>query len=221
MIEDGLEVTFSHRSFQEYFVALYISNALHENQIKLIDRFWTNMRSDNVMKLLGEISPELHERSLLLPKLEILFNSLNVKSKIGITHYLRYLKYMFEDCFYGGDDFEDEGIMYTYHNSKNDIKICENQLLYFVVCNLSDFENSPKSVIEEHTNYLQKKYFARGEKYRTTDLKINSPILQDLSKLNTFYSLSYLSSGYEWFQRVKSKHANSSQTFDLLLGIKK
>ncbi len=39
LLEDGLEIAFSHRSFQEYFVALHISTAQPEIQNKLINRY--------------------------------------------------------------------------------------------------------------------------------------------------------------------------------------
>lgn len=218
MIEDGLEITFSHRSFQEYFVALYISNASPDYQTKIIDRFWTNMISDNVLKLLSEINPELYERSLLLPKLENVFEQLNVKKKVGITHFLRYLQYMFSDIHY---DQQEGGILFTYNSSKSDFKICENQLIRIVALGYSNWENLPPQKLKEFNKSIYEKYFSNDERYKTINLTINSPILQDLNNKNGYSSLFYLSSAYEGFKRLKSKLTNSSQAFDLLLGIKK
>ena len=85
MIEDGLEIAFSHRSFQEYFVACQISNSSPEIQNKLVERYWQNLYTDNVIYLLWEIDPELIERVLIVPKLEKLFKDIGVKKKVGIS----------------------------------------------------------------------------------------------------------------------------------------
>lgn len=92
LVDEGLEVAFAHRSFQEYFVALYISTESPEIQSKLIKRYSENIRSDKVIPLLYEINPDLVERVLILPELEKMFSSLKVKSKVGITHSAKYLK---------------------------------------------------------------------------------------------------------------------------------
>ena len=91
LVEDGLDIAFSHRSFQEYFVALHINNSAPEIQEKLINRYWKNMRSDNVILLLSEINQDLIERVLIVPKLEALFKEIGVKNNtIGITHATKY-----------------------------------------------------------------------------------------------------------------------------------
>jgi predicted NACHT family NTPase len=95
MIEDGLEIAFSHRSFQEYFVAIYISTASPVIQKELISRYWRNLRADNVINLLLEIDPELIERELFIPVLHELFKKLGVNKKVGITHTAKYLKTCF------------------------------------------------------------------------------------------------------------------------------
>src|SRR5439155_8343879 len=89
---------FSHRSFQEYFVALHISLAAPDIQNKLIERYWPNMRADDVIELLLEINPDLVERALIVPQLERLFSDIGVKRKIGVTHAARYFKKIYRSC---------------------------------------------------------------------------------------------------------------------------
>ena len=84
LLEDGLEIAFSHRSFQEYFVARYIATATPAIQEKLLNRYWKNISNDNVISLLFEINPDLVERLLFIPKLENLFKEIGVKQKVGI-----------------------------------------------------------------------------------------------------------------------------------------
>jgi hypothetical protein len=92
LIEDGLLIAFSHRSFQEYFTARFICNSKPDVQKKLIDKYSENMSSDSVMDLLYEMNPELVECTFIIPGLEMIEQTIKLKKKIGITHYLRYLK---------------------------------------------------------------------------------------------------------------------------------
>lgn len=217
MIEDGLEITFSHRSFQEYFVALYISTAAPENQIKLIDRFWTNMRTDNVMHLLREINSDLFERALLVTKLDALFNKLGIKNTVGITHFVKYIKYLFSEISY--DPFEDRGISFTYQNSKDGVKICENTLLNMVANEYVEYQVFSKK-IDNNDFVMFNKYFQDGSVYETNTLSIKSKLIQDLNAENGYFSVSYLSFAYKAYKKLKVKHMNTAQTFDILLGLK-
>lgn len=92
LVEDGMMITFTHRSFQEYFAARFISNAKPEVQEKLINKYGRLMFGDSVLQLLYEMNPELVERTLIIPRLESLERLIQVKNKVGITHYLRFLK---------------------------------------------------------------------------------------------------------------------------------
>ena len=96
MLEDGLEITFAHRSFQEYFVAEFIRSAPPATQEKLIRRFTREAESDSVMQLLFEMDPYAVEKHYLLPAIDRLRKKIQLKKKIGITHFLRYLKATFE-----------------------------------------------------------------------------------------------------------------------------
>lgn len=216
MVEDGLEITFSHRSFQEYFVALYISTAAPENQLRLIDRYWLNMRFDNVMQLLREINSELFERILLVTKLEELFNKLAIKKSVGITHLVKYIKYMYSEITYDHQDYR--GVMFYYHNSKSDYKICENNLLHILAKDYAKFER--KSVDENHDSEMRDKYFENNLSYETKLLSIKSPIINELNAEEGFYSISYLLSAYNAHKKLKAKHASTGHSFDVLLGLK-
>lgn len=92
LVEDGLLINFTHRSFQEYFVARFIRDAKSDIQQKLIDRYSVNLRLDGVMTLLYEMKPDLVERDFIIPSIERLEKELKIKNKVGITHYKRYLK---------------------------------------------------------------------------------------------------------------------------------
>jgi predicted NACHT family NTPase len=85
-------VTFSHRSFQEYFASRFILASKPEVQQKLINKYATTLNQDTVLHLLYEMNPELVERVLIIPQLERLEQLIGLKKKLGMTHYLRFLK---------------------------------------------------------------------------------------------------------------------------------
>ncbi len=70
LVEDGLEIAFSHRSFQEYFVARFLADASTEIRSKLLERYMSAVESDSVFLLLREMRPELLERDFILSGLE-------------------------------------------------------------------------------------------------------------------------------------------------------
>ncbi len=93
-VEDGLDFSFTHRSFQEYFVAKFIVYADFQVQQKLIEKYSQYSHSDMVFSLLYKLNPSLVERSLLIPKLNELFAILEVQQEadISIVHLGRYVK---------------------------------------------------------------------------------------------------------------------------------
>lgn len=220
LIEDGLEITFSHRSFQEYFVALYISSAAPDYQVKLIDRFWLNMRSDNVMQLLREINPDLFERSLLVPKLEDCFAEIKIKKSVGITHFLNYLKLFFSVINF---DYGDESASFTYRNQNSNLRVCQNILLRIAAIDYAKYVRCSDGLLAEKNKMLSEKYFSADYyeyEYETNALNIKSPILKDLNVNGFWHSSYFLSAAYNSYKELKSKHTSSSQSFDILLGLK-
>lgn len=92
LVEDGLFITYTHRSFQEYFVAKFILESRHETQVKLLDKYINNLGSDSVIPLLWEMNPILVEKAVILPQFDKVINTLNIKGKIGIRAYVKWLK---------------------------------------------------------------------------------------------------------------------------------
>lgn len=78
LIEDGLDLAFVHRSFQEYFVARFINEADESLQQKYINNICKAKNEpvfevDNVLKLLYEMTPALVEENYLIPGLKKLY----------------------------------------------------------------------------------------------------------------------------------------------------
>jgi len=67
---DGSFYTFSHRSFQEYFAAVFISTSQSIDTGLVIDELLNNNPGDNSIDLLFELNRELVEQSWLAPHLK-------------------------------------------------------------------------------------------------------------------------------------------------------
>lgn len=210
LIDDGLEVAFSHRSFQEYFVALYISNATSEIQKNLISRYWKNMRSDNVIPILLEINPDLIEVELIIPKLEELFNGLGVKRKVGVTHGFKYLCLNYTKLMVGENNLSArlEGINAGY-----------SDIVHMVNHHLGPYFRSKK-------NYLNKSFFKKyGDsveqvEYEIGDMTYKTPIMAEVLNSGGAFSVKYLQNAYDGYKSLKKKHQKISVKLDDLLGIK-
>jgi hypothetical protein len=90
---DGLNLTFTHRSFQEYFSALFITRTPSASLVPLLDQI-CRRTEDHVMAMAFDMNRNLIEKSWVIPKLR----ELNAKiDKIDLeTDMFDYL-----ECLYG------------------------------------------------------------------------------------------------------------------------
>lgn len=85
--EDGLEYVFVHRSFQEYFTAVFIEKLHGENVRKILDRL-SYRYNDNAVTMAIDLAREKIETEWLIPTLEELlpiFSSNNGRRNSGIA----------------------------------------------------------------------------------------------------------------------------------------
>ena len=75
LYDDGLNLSYIHRSFQEYFVAKFIISCNTRLQRQLIERYSRNVLTDNVIKLLFQMDQEMVEKNYLLPLLSKLIDN--------------------------------------------------------------------------------------------------------------------------------------------------
>lgn len=81
---EGLNYIFSHRSFQEYFSALFLARSQSVDVDKIIDKVTLTKTEDNMLKMLFDMNKELVEKKWIKPKLEKLLDKLekiNYKEK--------------------------------------------------------------------------------------------------------------------------------------------
>lgn len=214
LVEDGLEIAFSHRSFQEYFVAVYISSASPEIQEKLIERYSETLGMDSVMELLYEINPELVERLFLVPKLQEVFSKIGVKRKVGITHAAKYFKSILLKVVFSEKkireihfaSFEVNEIVAMVNRHSNRYSIQSNLKL--------EMEEVCTQYFKNHSHGSREKV----ELYFST-LTYRDPFFSGLLKSNGRFSIQYLQVAFDIYCILKKKHDHQSDDLEKLLGI--
>lgn len=101
--KDGATYTFSHRSFQEYFSAYYISASKTIDTGRLLDILAKESYRDNVISLLFELNKEQIETTWIIPRLCSILES--TTDNIEKEAYFEYLS-----SFYLEMTFRGEGI---------------------------------------------------------------------------------------------------------------
>lgn len=211
LIEDGLEIAFSHRSFQEYFVALHISSAPPEIQEKLINRYWKNMTSDNVINLLAEINPDLVSRILVTPKLEEIFSEIGVRDKIGITHATKYLQRAYETI-----TLDNENLYATSHGAEANI----SAIIHLAVEMCSTYTFPGDDYFDTHHQLLLERHGKNDEvKLKTKNITYKTPLIAEILNSRGAFSISYLQAAYDAYKILKNKNESAIDDLDKLLGI--
>ncbi|TFW12386.1 NACHT domain-containing protein [Brevundimonas intermedia] len=77
---DGINITFVHRSFQEYFTAVFISKLNDEQARMMIDPLVNRAESDSVLEMLLEMSPNFFERAWVLPTIDDLLSHVRAQN---------------------------------------------------------------------------------------------------------------------------------------------
>ncbi len=94
LIYDGLEYTFTHRSFQEYFTALFICNYPTSNR-DLLDSVTKSRRSDSVFHLAYSINERLIDSVYVIPVVREFVEHCRAVDESGLSK-SSYLSYFWE-----------------------------------------------------------------------------------------------------------------------------
>jgi len=92
LLADGLYYRFIHRSFQDYFSARYLQRISPEARERVKSRLLEGSRDDQVLEFLGENSPALLERDILIPYGQVIFD--RFLGEDDLPSYRKYLEYM-------------------------------------------------------------------------------------------------------------------------------
>ncbi len=94
---DGLGYSFRHKSFQEYFSALFITNFISDKSYDLIENITYNNTTDSVISMAYEINKDFIENKWIMPKLQDLDKKFGgtLNKRYGklevLSHYFNYI----------------------------------------------------------------------------------------------------------------------------------
>lgn len=187
LIEDGLDLAFIHRSFQEYFAARFISEASEDLKKRLVERVTKNsgvsFSLDNVVELLHEMAPDCVERYFIIPGLESFFGDFAGR-KISRSFWLEKMKINMSQIMVNFEGDRRLGFVVA-PKAKDYALISFVARKYDVVSYLGKEEwfSIANAFIEKH---------GIDKSIRVKDLSIKSPLIADLSELNPLWSVSGL-----------------------------
>jgi hypothetical protein len=213
LIEEGLEITFAHRSFQEYFVARFIQNSPPEVKAKLVERFETNVNVDTVMALLWEIDPYIVERYYILPKLAQIRESVGPYAILGTPQLLKYLRYMYVD-------FTRDGGMLHSTLRHPDIHMAADfayQRYRGDWANISDEEDA---YIDAELASAFKADHGDKDAVYTRNLKARGQFVRTLAGVGMLWGTAYLQDLMAIEEEIRAKHESNRESLENLLTLR-
>ena len=216
LVEDGIDFAFSHRSFQEYFVALFISKANLKFRAKIIEKCVKYIRSDNVIDLLYELDQELVEELVVVPWLSKFFDSIKCTNEVDIHGFHRYLQKYWQS--FGVDMFGEmeKPIMFGGHDATKASFKLEIYLWFGKLSGI--FGDYQEDVVEE--NAFICKYYKGSDRveWKVDEIEVGNPVLIDLARTGTFFSLRSLNECLAALREIERKHREADATLDDLFG---
>jgi hypothetical protein len=215
LVEEGLQLVYSHRSFQEYFAARFIADARADIQKQLIKKYARVSRNDNVFHLLYEMRPDVIDQNYLIPGIDHIFNAIEVKKDIGETNYIKYMKQAFSGISLHGDRI---GLT----SNKQSHLFVDLAVFALNHCgHLVGWTGIDRSSKDEKIALI-KKYLGTS-----TDARIKfdtcpytDTLLRDFSKMKSFFSIEMLVALQKIGEALKQKKIMEEESLEAILSNK-
>jgi predicted NACHT family NTPase len=212
LLEEGLEITFAHRSFQEYFAARYIQSSPSEVKAKLIQRYSTSVQMDQTMALLWEIDTYFVEKHYILPQLADLRYAIDVVDSVGIRHLHKYLRLIY-DSFRLDEDLT---VRATVKNERLHAATKFISERYRPIRGLTDEESlrSDKLLAEAF-----EADFEDLNQISTDRLRLKGAFIRAAAEVGGAWSLQFLKSLMDIEGEIHAKHQGNRESLEQLLGL--
>jgi len=183
LIEDGLFITFSHRSFQEFFTALFIVNSDSTMKMRLLEKYQSEILDDNIYKLCHELDTDFLEYDIIYPFLQRLIDKIGVKKNIGIMHYTRFTKLMWSRFFFSKGKLL--GTVLTDENINHVVRFIVFHIANGMVVN-NYFSSKESDWIKQKIE--ESKTSKNDIEFQTSKLTHNDQIIIELYKSGSYFS---------------------------------
>jgi hypothetical protein len=212
LVEEGLEVAFAHRSFQEYFVARFIHASPPDVKPKLVERFVPSAESDAVLRLLHEIDPYIVESYYILPALAQLREVMALKGRLGITHYLRWFRAVYEDIHVRTDMEHSVAA-----RVKNWPLVAALDFAFRRYRDWNDFREAMAPQPKERLFQLFQAEFGNVDSVPTSRLRTSSPFVRAIAERSGFWSSAFIAALLEIESEIKLRHKENRESLEHLL----
>lgn len=216
LIKDGQRYVFSHRTFQEYFSAIYISQLSNDLKSEIIIKVFNEKPLDKVLDFLFEIDRQSFEEILIIPYFE------EIKNKVDFDNIdwdWKYIKFVYNEIILNNKNEEKVSFLNNSNNAYN--------LMNLIIRLYSQNEWSyGAKKYDQLTNeiYASLSSYSRQGPISNVNIKINQYVDQSLKrdilqlskiKINEFIKAN------EIIENLKTKYSNKEKTLtDMLLNKK-
>lgn len=114
---DGLGFTFTHRSFQEYFTALFLVNKTMSGKFQLFEKISSISFQDNVIDIILDIDINLLEKEWIIPKIDMILKSTDSIHQSNTNRDLELLAKFYSSIIKMPGGKNDEGFGYSIGDS--------------------------------------------------------------------------------------------------------
>lgn len=214
LVEDGMFLTFAHRSFQEYFAARFIIRCHAETKSKLLHKYLGYFQNDNLYDLVFEMDTAFIESEVWIPFLDNFFKEIGFEGKVTKTILLKFLQKRWSSFTIHHSNDGSMGIAAVYHknattsNMINYIKRIFNKSIRLNKKIIKN-ENTPKNIIS---------LFQEGD-IITDSLTENSDLINYLYNDKGFLGPQNLLMLYEINLQLKEKYKNINDNLESMLKI--
>jgi len=211
LIEDGMSIYFTHRSFQEYFATIFITESNTERKLKLFKKYQKYAKSDDVFEIAREIDEDFIDFEVVQPFIDDFFKEIKLKKNIGITHYLNYLKIVWERF-----EFKNGNLYGIVKDTKT------KEMMYFIFYNVCqdilDKELSDDDKSEFVVEYKKKSLEENNEFiFETKEMKTTDIIVKEMYKNGVLFSKSPLKVLQKVNSQITEKKTNLEESLTDIL----
>lgn len=216
LVEEGLNIVFAHRSFQEYFVARFIHASPPEVKAKLVARYGPVGISDSVMALLWEIDPYIVEKHYILPNLHKLHAAVGDSRTLGRTHLLRYLRLVFAELIVLDSSIHEDREYSITATSRDEV-------LYTAAIFAFTRYRNPAEVFEDSAilhDEIVEAFKADHGQIRTVPsekLKARGKVVALLAERGKYWGIKYLRTLYAIEREISRKHESNMESLETVL----
>jgi len=182
LVEDGMTINFTHRSFQEYFASKFIVESDDELKKELLKKYQNNAQSDSVYSLTRELNMNFVDFEVVLPFLNSLFAEIGYKKKIGISVYLKYIRILFYRF-----EFKGGNLYGTINNTE------KKEMIYFILNNICRGFIEKEMTNNDKSKWISEKKLETKESekiiiFQTRLLKTSDTFTKELYDNGMFFS---------------------------------